>query len=495
MEKLKPMMFVGTGSDVGKSVLCTALCRIFRQDGYCPAPFKSQNMALNSYSTLTGGEIGRAQAVQAEACGIVPETDMNPVLLKPTEESVSQVVVDGQPVGNMSAREYFRRGNKQDLWGKALAAYQRLSGRYNPIVLEGAGSISELNLRDRDITNMRMAEAVGASTYLVADIERGGVFASVYGSVMLLPDTKRKLLYGIIINKFRGDVSLFDEGRRMLEDLTGVPVVGVVPVLRDVHIPAEDSMALEHVDTRPEVGKVNVAVIRLPHVSNFTDFDALVFDGRFHVYYTDEPAGLSGADVIILPGTKNTIADLEHIRRNGVVDAVVEAYGKGKLVVGICGGYQMLGLRVEDPLHVEGRQEVAEGIGLLPLVTVLGTKKMVCQSEFRFRDVEGEACQGYQIHMGETSVAAGDARATGLQPLNTLSDGSREGYWLDERCWGSYMHGILDNPVVLDALAGGIRRPEGQPGYVAFKEQQYDLLAERVRQVLDMDYIYRTLKG
>ena len=288
--------------------------------------------------------------------------------------------VDGQPVGNMSAREYFRRGNKQDLWGKALAAYQRLSGRYNPIVLEGAGSISELNLRDRDITNMRMAEAVGASTYLVADIERGGVFASVYGSVMLLPETQRKLLKGIIINKFRGDVSLFDEGRRMLEDLTGVPVVGVVPVLRDVHIPAEDSMALEHVDTRPEVGKVNVAVIRLPHVSNFTDFDALVFDGRFHVYYTDEPAGLSGADVIILPGTKNTIADLEHIRRNGVVDAVVEAYGKGKQVVGICGGYQMLGLRVEDPLHVEGRQEVAEGIGLLPLVTVLGTKKMVCQN-------------------------------------------------------------------------------------------------------------------
>ena len=277
----------------------------------------------------------------------------------------------------------------------------------------------------------------------------------------------------------------------MMEELTGVPVVGVVPALRDVHIPEEDSMSLAQKERRPRRGKVNVAVVPLQHISNFTDFDALEFDGRFHVYYTDEAEGLEAADVVVLPGTKNTIGDLEYLQRRGTAELVREAYRRGKRVVGICGGYQMLGLRVEDPLHVEGSRESVEGIGLLPVVTVMGREKVVCQSDFLFRGNAAWGCRGYQIHMGETRME-GDGAA---EPLNVLADGGTEGCWRDERCWGTYMHGILDNRAVLDELAGGQGgglSPERT--YAEYKEQQYDLLAERVREALDMEYIYRTLK-
>lgn len=488
---LRPIMFVGTCSDAGKSLLNTAFCRIFLQDGYCPAPFKAQNMSLNSYSTPDGGEIGRAQAVQAEACGIMPHTDMNPVLLKPSTDQTSQVVLNGRPVGNMSAREYFRSGNKQQLWEEAVGAFHRLAAHYNPIVLEGAGSISELNLRDRDITNMRMAREVGAATYLVADIDRGGVFASVYGSVMLLPEEERCLLKGILINKFRGDISLFDEGRRLIEELTGVPVVGVIPYFRDVHIEEEDSVALENKASTAQSGKINVAVVRLKRLSNFTDFNVLEHDSRFHLYYTDEVAEIEKADVVILPGTKNTIADLQLIRTNGVADAVVRAYRKGKKVIGICGGYQMMGVSVEDPDHVEGDTDAVAGLGLLPLVSVMQQQKVVCQSDFCFKGSEA-VCKGYQIHMGITFPVSGAAPA--VREINTLPDGTTEGSWLDDRCWGSYMHGILDNQVVLDDLAHGFSCPSaGTFDYAAFKEEQYDLLARHVREVVDMEYIYSTL--
>ena len=261
-------------------------------------------MSLNSCSTPEGGEIGRAQAVQAEACGILPHTDMNPVLLKPSTDQTSQVILNGKAVGNMSAREYFRSGNKTQLFTEAVKAFHRLEENHNPIVLEGAGSISELNLRDRDITNMRMAKEVDAATYLVADIDRGGVFASVYGSVMLLPEEERCLIKGVIINKFRGDVSLFEEGRQIIRELTGVPVVGVIPYYKDIHIEEEDSVALEAKASAAVAGKINVAVIRLPRMSNFTDFNALERDGRFHLYYTDKAEEIGKADVIILPGTK-----------------------------------------------------------------------------------------------------------------------------------------------------------------------------------------------
>lgn len=486
--KLKPVMFVGTCSDAGKSIVNTAFCRIFRQDGYSPAPFKAQNMSLNSYSTPEGGEIGRAQAVQAEACGLPPHTDMNPLLLKPTHNQNSQVVLNGKPVGNMTAREYFA-DTKADLFREALAAFRRLESRYNPIVLEGAGSISELNLRDKDITNMRMAREVQAATYLVADIDRGGVFASVYGTVSLLPPAEKALLKGIIINKFRGDISLFEEGRKIMEDLTGIPVVGVIPYFTDIHIEAEDSVALQTKVSQPVPGKINVAVVRLKCLSNFTDFDVLERDSRFHPYYTDRPQEIAKADIVILPGSKNTIADMQDIRGNGVAEAVIQVCNAGKKVIGICGGYQMLGKSIEDPKGVEGEQKSVEGLGLLPLQTVITREKITEQRTFRFHDRQ-EICRGYEIHMGKTVPLPGIPAC----PLNRLENGEEDGYRKDENCWGTYMHGILDNTSVRNALAAGFSTEESSPfDYIAFKEQQYDLLAAHVRSAVDMDYIYSTL--
>lgn len=497
-------MFVGTCSDAGKSILNTAFCRIFLQDGFSPAPFKAQNMSLNSYSTPEGGEIGRAQAVQAEACGILPHTDMNPVLLKPSTDQTSQVILNGRAVGNMSARDYFRSDHKRQLFTEAAEAFRRLEAIYNPIVLEGAGSISELNLRDRDITNMRMAKETEAVTYLVADIDRGGVFASVYGSVMLLPEDERRLIKGIIINKFRGDIALFDEGKQILEKLTGIPVVGVVPYFKDIYIEEEDSVALEKKVFVARKGKINVAVVLFGKMSNFTDFQALERDERFHLYYTDDPEEIGKAEVIILPGTKNTIADLQLIRSNGVAEAILQAHKRGKKILGICGGYQMMGVRIEDPEQVEGRITGIPGLGIFPLVSVMENKKVVCQSRFRFKDHEA-LCEGYQIHMGRTfpvipdagntEVFSGGFRIPVFSALNTLEDGTMEGALLEGRCWGTYMHGILDNPVVRNDLAQAFGQSATEEfDYRAFKEKQYDLLAGRVREVVDLEYIYSTLQ-
>lgn len=490
---LKPIMFVGTCSDAGKSVINAAFCRIFKQDGYQPAPFKAQNMSLNSYSTPEGGEMGRAQVVQAEACGVSPHTDMNPVLLKPTHDKSSQVILNGKPIGNMSARAYFNDEIKKEfLFNEVTAAFNRLQERYNPIVLEGAGSISELNLRDRDITNMRMAIAAGASTYLIADIDRGGVFGSVYGTIALLKPEERACIKGIIINKFRGDISLFAEGKTIIEELTGIPVVGIIPYFRDIKIEEEDSVALEMKTNTYREGKINVAIVLLKRMSNFTDFDVLEMDPRFNPYYTHSIEEVEKADIVILPGSKNTLADLQSIRANGMAGAILRAYKAGKKVIGICGGYQMLGVRLEDPNGLEGNLPSVPGLGLLPLITVIEDEKVTTQSEFTFLPVkEAKTCQGYEIHMGRTTLF-GDST---LSPVSRLADGREEGYILNERCWGSYMHGILDNPVVLDFLAEGFEQDqESQPfDYKAFKEEQYDKLAALVRQNVDMDYIYRTL--
>ena len=328
---LKPIMFVGTCSDAGKSVINAAFCRIFKQDGYSPAPFKAQNMSLNSFSTPEGGEMGRAQVVQAEACGIAPHTDMNPVLLKPTSDKGSQVILNGRPIGNMSAHDYFgMKLQKEDLFKEAQAAFDRLKSQYNPIVLEGAGSISEINLRDRDITNMRMAIYAQADTYLVADIDRGGVFGSVYGTIALLKPEERKLVKGIIINKFRGDISLFEEGRKIIEELTGIPVVGIIPYFRNIKIEEEDSVALEMKTNTYQNGKINVAIILLKRMSNFTDFDVLEMDSRFNAYYTNNVEEIEKADIILLPGTKNTLADLQSIRANGTAEALSGPTKTGK---------------------------------------------------------------------------------------------------------------------------------------------------------------------
>lgn len=495
-QHLKPIMFVGTCSNAGKSIINTAFCRIFLQDGYSPAPFKAQNMSLNSYSTSEGGEMGRAQVVQAEACGIKPHTDMNPVLLKPTNDKSSQVILNGRPVGNMSAKDYFGVKNcKEELFKEAIAAFQRLAGLYNPIVLEGAGSISELNLRDRDITNMRMAIAAGASTFLVADIDRGGVFGSVYGTIALLRPEEKALIKGIIINKFRGDVSLFEEGRRLLGELTGIPVVGVIPWLRDIKIEEEDSVALEAKNRGYQEGKINVAVVLLKHISNFTDFDVMEMDPRFHLYYSNFAEEIEKADIILIPGSKNTLSDLYTIKQNGVSEAIVRAHKAGKKVIGICGGYQMMGMRLEDPEGLEGGLSVVAGLGLLPQHTVIEKEKITRQSDFSFlwgaNDEETPfSCKGYEIHMGRTTVIDGAEE----RPVAKLRDGRFDGYYLDDSCWGSYMHGILDNPVVLDHLAKNWEE-NGNQGfdYQIFKEQQYDKLASCIRQNVDMDYIYSTL--
>lgn len=380
------------------------------------------------------------------------------------------------------------------MFKEAQAAFERLKSRYNPIVLEGAGSISEVNLRDRDITNMRMALYAQADTYLVADIDRGGVFASVYGSIALLRPEEKKLIKGILINKFRGDVSLFDEGRKIIQELTGIPVVGIIPYFQNIKIEEEDSVVLETKNNTYQNGKINVAIILLKRMSNFTDFDVLEMDNRFNAYYTNNVEEIEKADIILLPGTKNTLADLQSIRANGAADAIVRAYKNGKKVIGICGGYQMMGARLEDPEGMEGSLKAVPGLGLLPQVTTIEQEKVTKQSHFAFlQEMKGKqpllSCKGYEIHMGKTETI-GDAPA---RPVALLEDGRLDGYYLNDNCWGSYLHGILDNPEVLDSLAAGFDTAKASSSfdYARFKEEQYDKLADWVRSHTDLDYIYR----
>lgn len=502
MNRLHPLMFAGTGSDVGKSIISAAFCRIFKQDGYRPAPFKAQNMALNSYATPEGLEIGRAQAVQAEAAGVPCHTDMNPLLLKPQSDCTSQVVLNGRPIGNRSAYSYFHKEGREELRREVCAAYDRLSKKYNPVVLEGAGSISEINLREVDLVNLPMAMYAGADVILVADIDRGGVFASVYGSVMLLTPEERKHVKGILINKFRGDIRLFESGVKMLEELCGIPVVGVVPYYKDIYIEEEDSLALATKSLQAEQGKVNIAVVLLRHLSNFTDFNVLERDPRVHLFYTNNTEELAKADIIILPGSKSTLADLYELRRNGVAQAVIRAHREGAAVLGICGGYQLMGQEVFDPDHVEGDIERLPGLGLLPVSTRMTGEKVTRQVKFQLFENGGRATEdgtlklsmsGYEIHMGSTVPIEG----TSASPLNMLEDGLCDGYIVDSTCMGTYIHGILDNPEFIDFLlkpfAGKLSETAEAFNYQQFKEEQYDKLAEHVRQHVDMPLIYKIL--
>ena len=481
-------MLAGTGSDVGKSVIAAALCRIFKQDGYSPAPFKAQNMALNSYATPEGLEIGRAQAVQAEAAGIPCHTDMNPLLLKPQSDHTSQVVLHGKPIGNRDAYDYWRPTPNPSLKGAGLDfrkevcdAFDRLAAKYNPIVMEGAGSISELNLRHTDLVNMPMARHANADVILVGDIDRGGVFASIYGSIALQSAEDRQRIKGIIINKFRGDLRLFDEGRRMLEEICGVPVLGVVPYFKDIYIEEEDSVSLEQKRRELAEGKVNVAVVLLRHISNFTDFDRLERDPRVNLFYTSNIKDIGRADIIILPGTKTTIDDLLELRRNGCAQAIVRAYRDGKTVVGICGGYQMLGQTVNDPDGIESTVARLPGLGLLPIHTTMTADKTTCQVSFLFH---GHECQGYEIHQGVSD--------TDQAILQT------------DHCIGTYIHGFLDNAPVIDYLLKdktigekAVQKfgadSDTTRSMADFKERQYDLLADHVRKYVDIPRLYQIL--
>ena len=490
--KLSPIMFAGTGSDVGKSIIATAFCRIFLQDGSFPAPFKAQNMSLNSYATPEGLEIGRAQAVQAEAAKIACHTDMNPLLLKPSSDKICQVVLNGKPCGNQSAYEYFRKEGRSELRQAVNDAFDRLEKQYNPIVMEGAGSISEINLRDVDLVNISMAMHANANVILVADIDRGGVFASVYGSIMLLTAEERKYIKGILINKFRGDIRLFESGVKMLEDLCGIPVIGVVPYYKDIHIEEEDSVTLQTKSIHASHGKVNVAVILLHHMSNFTDFNVLERDPRVQLYYTNNTDEIEKADIILIPGTKSTIADLYELRKNGVAQSIVKAHKAGATVIGICGGYQIMGQEVCDPMQIEGNIQRLPGLGLLPVSTNIEGEKRSCQVQFSFLGKEN-ICSGYEIHMGVTTTVDGAKPSA----TNQLKDGTVDGYWISEKCFGTYIHGILDNPVVIEYLLSPYtNKITDEPfDYQTFKEEQYDKLADHVRSHVDMELVYKMMNS
>lgn len=493
MKKLHPIMFAGTGSDVGKSIIAAAFCRIFKQDGYCPAPFKAQNMALNSYATPEGLEIGRAQAVQAEAAGVPCHTDMNPLLLKPQSDHTSQVVLNGKPIGNRPAYDYFRKEGREELRKEVYAAFDRLSARYNPVVMEGAGSLAEINLRETDLVNMPMAIHAGADVILVGDIDRGGVFASVYGSLMLLTPEERKHVKGILINKFRGDIRLFEPGIKMLEELCGIPVLGVVPYYKDIHIEEEDSVSLAMKSVHAMQGKVNVAVVLLRYLSNFTDFNVLERDPRVHLFYTNNVDELEKADIILLPGSKSTLDDLYELRRNGVAGAIVRARRRGATIMGICGGYQMMGQQILDPEHVEGDLEALPGLGLLPMVTRMSGEKVTRQIKFTLSGSSSDRMEGYEIHMGVTTPVEGET----VCPLNRLEDGSMDGCRVDEKCMGTYIHGILDNASFIDFLlkpyAHQLTEEAETFNYQTYKEQQYDKLADHVRAHVNIPLVYQIL--
>ena len=392
----------------------------------------------------------------------------------------------------MSARDYF--AFKHKLVPDVMKAFHALSAENDIIVIEGAGSPAEVNLKEEDIVNMGMAKMAKAPVLLVGDIDRGGVFAQLYGTVELLEEKERRRIKGLVINKFRGDASLFEEGRSLLKELTGIPVVGIIPWFRDIKIEEEDSVALDMKNNTYKDGKINVAIILLKRMSNFTDFDVLEMDPRFNPYYTNNIDEIEKADIILLPGSKNTLSDLQSLRANGIAMAIIRAHKAGKKVIGICGGYQMMGVRLEDPESIEGNIPAIPGLGLLPQCTVIEQEKITRQSDFAFLpSSENKDCKGYEIHMGRTTLL-GDAPE---QPVARLEDGRTDGYYLNNRCWGSYMHGILDNPAVLDNLAEGFdtETTTGPFDYAAFKEEQYDKLAALVREHVDMEYIYNSIKN
>lgn len=481
----KNIMIQGTMSNAGKSLIVAGLCRIFKQDGYRVAPFKSQNMALNSFITKDGDEMGRAQVVQAEAAGIEPDTRMNPILLKPTTDVGSQVIVNGRVQGNMRAVEYYRR--KREYIPEILNAYNSLAAEYDIIVIEGAGSPAEINLKQDDIVNMGLAKLVDAPVLLVGDIDRGGVFAQLYGTIALLEEEERERIKGTIVNKFRGDRAILEPGLAILEDLCKVPVTGVIPYVH-VDIDDEDSLT-ERFGKTTERKLVDIVVIRLPHISNFTDFSPFERYENVSLRYVDRIHDLHQPDMIILPGTKSTISDLKWLRQSGLETALQKAADAGILVFGVCGGYQMLGRSISDPEQVEAAETAGIlGMGLLEMDTVFRGEKIQTQTEGVLEGINGmlsilngKRYKGYEIHMGRSEQEP--------PVLNGTSN-----------VYGSYLHGIFDAPEISDAILKmlcdrkGVDFAElGSFDIREYKERQYDLLADAVRNGLDMDQVYRIL--
>ena len=508
------IMLMGTSSHVGKSILATALCRIFYQAGRRVVPFKAQNMALNSYVTKDGGEMGRAQVAQAEAAGLAPMVDMNPVLLKPTGNSCSQVIVDGKPIGNMSAREY-HKGKSVQLFGHVTAALTRLQQQFDTIVIEGAGSPAEINLKEDDIVNMRVAKYLQAPVLLIADIDRGGSLAALVGTLELLDEEERALVKGLVINKFRGDVTLMTPAVNFLEQKTGKPVLGIVPYLEHLGIDDEDSVSLEEKEHEAERQKqtkeLRLAVVETPKISNFTDFDALADEPDAEVLYVRDAEELLAAapDVILLPGSKNTTEDLLHVRESGLAQAIRQLVDGGTPLVGICGGYQMLGEEIADPHHTESSHDVVKGLGYLPMKTVFAEEKRTVQvaadcpgMEFYDGVLMGKGLSGYEIHMGRTVFTAPVRHPFHLtrQGENAVNiwDGALSE---DGRIFGTYLHGVFDHDgfrrqfLNVLRLHRGLRPLPVQRNRHLEKERAYDRLAETVRKSLDMEKLAAIMEG
>ena len=499
----KAIMVQGTMSNAGKSLLAAGLCRIFHQDGYKVAPFKSQNMALNSFITEEGLEMGRAQVMQAEAAGIKPSVLMNPILLKPTNDVGSQVIVNGEVLGTMSARDYF--AYKTKLIPDIMKAYNKLVEENDIIVIEGAGSPAEINLKQEDIVNMGMAKMAKAPVLLVGDIDRGGVFAQLIGTVMLLEEDEKAMVKGLVINKFRGDKTILDPGVKMLEEKSGIPVVGVAPYL-NIQVEDEDSLT-ERFNQHGEIGVIDLAVIRVPRISNFTDFNPFESMPGVTVRYVKSAAELGDPDMILLPGTKNTMEDLLWMRENGLETLILKAAANGKVIFGICGGYQMLGETLSDPDHVEAGGSI-RGMGLLPMDTVFADGKTRTRVNGTFCEVggvldclTGTKLSGYEIHMGVSTLKDGVASMTQIEDFvkkdGTKADGAQHG-----NVYGTYVHGVFDKEDVAKAVIRGIGRMKGIDtenitgvDFQAFKETQYDILAAELRKHLDMDKIYEILNA
>ncbi|MGI5921232.1 MAG: cobyric acid synthase [Syntrophomonadaceae bacterium] len=500
----KAIMIQGTMSNAGKSLIAAGLCRIFKQDGYRVAPFKSQNMSLNSFITREGLEMGRAQVVQAEAAGIEPSVLMNPVLLKPTNDTGSQVIVNGEVYGNMSAAEYYQ--HKRQIVPVIKKAYAQLNANYDLIVIEGAGSPAEINLKDHDIVNMYVAKMAQAPVLLVGDIDRGGVFASLLGTLMLFDETEQAMVKGIIINKFRGDKTLLQPGLDMLEDMTHIPTVGVIPYL-PVDIDDEDSLS-SRLYKKSTAGLVDIVVIRFPRISNFTDFNIFECLPGVTLRYVKSVEELKNPDMIILPGTKNTMEDLRWMRQNGLESSILKLAAKGKPIFGICGGYQMLGEKLSDPNGVESGGTMA-GMKLLPTETVFAKEKTRTRVKGRFnhqltgllKDLSQVKIEGYEIHMGQTKIL--DQKARDLTVIEEVSgEDARECTGI---CWGnvygSYIHGIFDQEEVAKTIVTALCNEKGLDyGEVsgvnvhAYKEQQYDLLARGIRENIDIDLLYEIIE-
>lgn len=489
----------GTGSGVGKSVIVAGLCRIFLQHGFKVAPFKAQNMSLNSFVTHEGGEIGRAQATQAQACRLKPTVDMNPLLIKPTSDTNAQIILQGKPIGNMSAIEY--KDYKYKARQKVLASFKRLKNEFEIMVMEGAGSPAEINLKAHDIVNMQMAQAADAPVILIGDIDKGGVFAWLVGTLELLTKEERERIKGFIINKFRGDKTLLKSGIDFLEKKTGIKVLGIVPYFKDIRIPEEDSVPLDSPAQRKiqAEGVLNIEVIYLPHISNFTDFDALENEHDVRLRYVEGGQSLDSPDVIIIPGTKNTIADLNYLKESGLAEkilSVIKARPETALI-GICGGYQMLGQRIYDLDKTESREKEVKGLKILPIVTNFEKEKILSQVKAK-EITSGLEVSGYEIHHGRTrnykncQPAFEIVERQGQRVKDFDGAISKEG-----RIWGTYIHGVFDE----DAFRRDfLNRARVKKGWLPLSQRatfnlhkEFDKLAELLRGNIDIDLLYKIL--